>query len=78
MRTLKATIKDGRLEVDTPPDWPDGTEVEIHPIQCGATGGTRLMSPEEIAKTPANRGRASVPCPSVPSVVQNSSETREQ
>jgi len=50
MTTLKATIKGGRLELDVPPEWPDGTEVEIHPIPCGDTGGTRVMSPEEIAK----------------------------
>jgi len=48
---LRATIQGGRLELDVPPDWPDGTEVEIHPIQRGAVGGTGVMSPEEIAQT---------------------------
>jgi hypothetical protein len=51
MTTLKATIKGGRLELDVPPDWPDGTEVEIHPIQRGTSGASELMSPEEIAGT---------------------------
>ena len=31
MTTVKATIKGRRLEVELPVDWPDGTEVEIHP-----------------------------------------------
>ncbi len=51
MTMLRATIKGGRLELDVPPDWPDGTEVEIHPIQRGMVGGTGAMSPEEIATT---------------------------
>jgi hypothetical protein len=39
-----------QLELDAPPDWPDGTEVEIHPIQPRAVGDAEGMSPEEIAK----------------------------
>lgn len=31
MISVKATIKDRRLVIDAPADWPDGTEVEIHP-----------------------------------------------
>jgi hypothetical protein len=47
---VKATIKGGRLELDAPPDWPDGTEVEIQPVQGQATRNSELMSPEEIAR----------------------------
>jgi hypothetical protein len=47
MTTLRATIKGGRLELDVPQDWPDGTEVEIHPIERGTAGGTGAMSPKE-------------------------------
>ena len=39
MTMLRATISGRRLELDVPADWPDGTEVEIHPIQRG-TGET--------------------------------------
>lgn len=49
MTTIRATIKGGRLELDVPADWPDGTEVEIHPIEHATHAGT--MSAEEIAKT---------------------------
>ena len=38
MTTIKATIKNRRLELDVPPDWPDGTEVEIHPLDARANG----------------------------------------
>lgn len=46
MTTIKATIKDRRIELEVPADWPDGTEVEIHPLEH--TNGT-FMSPAEIA-----------------------------
>ena len=36
MNAIKATVKSGRLEVDAPPEWPDGTEVLIEPTQGGA------------------------------------------
>jgi hypothetical protein len=49
MTTIKATIKDRRLELDVPADWPDGIEVEIHPL--GQNGDDEAMSPEEIART---------------------------
>jgi hypothetical protein len=51
MTTLKATIRDGRLEIEAPLDWPDGTEVEIHPLGHAANGDSAAMSPEEIART---------------------------
>jgi hypothetical protein len=47
MTTIKATVKERRLELDAPAEWPDGTEVEIHPLN----GATDEMSPAEIART---------------------------
>ncbi len=29
MDTIRATVKSGRLELDAPPDWPEGTQVLI-------------------------------------------------
>jgi hypothetical protein len=28
---IRATVKSGRLELDAPPEWPDGTQVLIEP-----------------------------------------------
>jgi hypothetical protein len=47
MTTIKATVAGGRLELDVPADWPDGTQVEIHPAMNAS--GDDSMSPEEIA-----------------------------
>ncbi|MBS0265461.1 MAG: hypothetical protein JSS02_26240 [Planctomycetes bacterium] len=30
---ITGTVKDGRLDVSVPANWPDGTEVEIHPLE---------------------------------------------
>lgn len=35
MTTLRTTVQGRRVEVDVPPDWPDGAEVEIHPVSQG-------------------------------------------
>lgn len=32
MTTIKTIIQGCRLELDVPADWPDGTEVEVHPV----------------------------------------------
>lgn len=32
MDTIRGTVKAGRLELNTPRDWPDGTEVLIEPV----------------------------------------------
>jgi hypothetical protein len=37
MTTIKAIIKGRRLELDAPADWPDGTEVEILPLDKDTT-----------------------------------------
>jgi hypothetical protein len=54
MTTIKATVKGGRLELNVPPDWPDGTEVIVQPIEPGETFGVQEQAwadtPEAIAE----------------------------
>lgn len=52
MIAITATVRDGRLEVQVPPDWPDGTNVEIspiHPDRVASEDGP--MTADEIART---------------------------
>jgi hypothetical protein len=51
MSTIRATVKNGRLDLTVPTDWPDGTEVEIHPVGKEASDAADIMSPDEIART---------------------------
>ena len=55
---IRATIKGGRLEVDVPADWPDGTEVEVYPLEPGIQDDAEMMSAEEIAQTLAAMDQA--------------------
>jgi hypothetical protein len=55
---IKATVKGGRLEVEVPADWPDGTEVEVCPLATGIQDDAGMMSGEEIARTIAAMERA--------------------
>jgi hypothetical protein len=48
---IKATVKGGRLELNVPADWPDGTEVEIHPLDDSTRGDAQVDAAAEIAKT---------------------------
>ena len=48
---IRATVKGGRLEVDVPADWPDGTQVEVYAFQPGIQDDAGMMSAEEIAQT---------------------------
>ena len=48
MSTIKATVAGGRLELDVPADWPDGTEVEIQPVLDKTPDGA--LSPAEIER----------------------------
>jgi hypothetical protein len=36
---IRATVKSGRLELDAPPDWPDGTQVLIEPATASLVIG---------------------------------------
>jgi hypothetical protein len=38
---IKAIVKDRRLELDVPADWPDGTEVVVKPVRTEETFGIR-------------------------------------
>lgn len=49
MDLILATVKAGRVDVQVPPEWPDGTEVEIHP-HTGQVDEDGPMGPEEIAR----------------------------
>jgi hypothetical protein len=52
MNAIKGTVKAGRVEVQVPPEWPEGTEVEIHPLANLEPGGDEgPMTPEEIDRT---------------------------
>ena len=57
MTTIKAIVTGGRLELSVPASWPDGTEVEIHPIGSESSVENGVMSPEEIATTLAAMDR---------------------
>jgi hypothetical protein len=48
---IRATVRGGRLEVDVPADWPDGTVVEVYAIEPGIQDDAGMMSAEEIAHT---------------------------
>jgi hypothetical protein len=54
MKAIKATVKGGRLEVQVPPDWPDGTEVLLQPVSRENGVGIREEdwpdTPEAIAE----------------------------
>lgn len=37
MKTATATFRNGRLELTSPVDWPDGVKVEVRPLTESAT-----------------------------------------
>ena len=50
MNAIRSVVKNGRVEVDAPPDWPDGTPVRV---ELGSNGQSeyddeRPETPEEI------------------------------
>lgn len=47
---IRGTVKSGRLEVNVPPDWPDGTEVEIHPVEAPVGAEADLVAAAETAR----------------------------
>ncbi len=52
MNAIKATIRSGRLELQAPPDWPDGTEVLIEPMKV--PGGKIGLDESEWRDDPAS------------------------
>ncbi len=45
MTVMHATVRGGRLVIDTPPDWPDGATVEVRVVD-----DDQPLPPEEIAR----------------------------
>jgi hypothetical protein len=37
MSVLKAIVKNGKIEMEAPVDWPEGTEVRIEPIPASSS-----------------------------------------
>jgi hypothetical protein len=54
MTVLKAIVKNGKIELEAPNDWPEGTEVRIEPIPASGSVGIRDEdwpdTPEGIAR----------------------------
>jgi hypothetical protein len=50
MNAIRSVVKNGRVEVDAPPDWPDGTPVRVELGLNGKSGfdDESLETPEEI------------------------------
>ena len=49
MTPIRAVVSQGRLDLEVPADWPDGTQVEIQPVEGTISDDT--LSPKEIART---------------------------
>jgi hypothetical protein len=49
MTTIKATVRNGRIEVDEPLDLPDGTVLQI-PVPDDSSRADDEMSPDEIQR----------------------------
>ena len=45
MQTVTATIRNGRVELARPVTWPDGTQVEVHPVATPDNGCLRVVPP---------------------------------
>ena len=39
MSAIHGRVKNGKIELPVPPGWPDGTEVEVRPVE-GTIGGS--------------------------------------
>jgi hypothetical protein len=61
MTVLKAFVKDGKIELEAPTDWPEGTEVRIEPSKPAESIGIRDEdwpdTPEGIARLLASMDR---------------------
>ncbi len=59
MTILKAIVKEGRIELKAPADWPDGTEVRIEPVpvSIGMRAENWPTTPEAIARHVALMGQ---------------------
>jgi hypothetical protein len=54
MTVVKAVVREGRIELQAPDDWPEGTEVRIEPVSTSCSIGLRdedwPTTPEGIAR----------------------------
>lgn len=54
MTVIRAVVRDGKIELAAPPDWPEGTEVVIEPAPRAAPVGVRdedwPTTPDEVAR----------------------------
>ena len=52
MNAIRATVKDRRIALDVPDDWPEGTEVVIEPLteSIGLSEEDWPKTPEEVAR----------------------------
>ena len=54
MTVIKTTVKNGKIELQVPSDWPDGVEVRIEPISRAELIGMREenwpTTPEQMAR----------------------------
>src|SRR5262249_47423945 len=61
MTAIRATVKNGKIELDAPSDWPEGTEVLIEPVPHAASLALRdehgPNTPEGIAQLLASIDR---------------------
>ena len=59
MAVLKAIVKDGKIELQAPGDWPEGTEVHIEPAPAsvGIRDEDWPDTPEGIARLLASMDR---------------------
>ena len=48
---IKANVRCGRLELQVPPEWPDGTEVEVRRVGRSPSADEESMGDDEINRT---------------------------
>jgi len=54
MSAIRGTIQDGKVVFETPPHWPEGTQVEVEPVREEETIG---ISEEEQGDDPESIAR---------------------
>jgi hypothetical protein len=78
MTTIKAIIQGGRLELEAPSDWPDGTEVEIHRLDQGTNGTHGAPMDRESWRQFIEKTAGSITDPTFERHSQGEFEEREQ
>jgi len=52
MHAIRGTVKDGRLDLAVPHEWPDGTEVLVQPVERGERGDCFGIREDDWPDTP--------------------------